>query len=179
MLNAECRNAQRLRLLIGGAAVFAATCGCAQRVRTWTPPQSPDGMDDVAFLHYLATAPLASVDEASRAMLILLEPDAALLTAEERMAMVEWKGLIRAGWGLRGEYVLTRGVLAYMLRRACELPTGANEAALAGVGDRRYAIRACADAKLLAQGAAEESISGGELLGAIRAADAWLEARPR
>lgn len=179
MVNAECRNAGRWRFLIGGAAVLAVCCGCAQRVRTWMPPQSPDAMDNVAFLHYLATAPLANVDEAVRAVLIMQELDAPPLGAQERMAAAERKGLIRAGWKLRGEHVLTRGVLAYMLRRACELPTGANETLSAGIGDRRYAIRACADARLLAQGAADESITGGELLGAIRAADAWREAHPR
>ncbi|MCC7292847.1 MAG: hypothetical protein IT449_12370 [Phycisphaerales bacterium] len=178
-MSVECRHFWRRRFLIGGAAALAAACGCAPRIRTWTPPQSPDSLDNVSFLHYLATAPLANVDEAARAVLILLEPEAPPLAVQERMAAAQRKGLIRAGWKLRGEHVLTRGVLAYMLRRACELPAGANDALPAGVGDRRYAIRACADAGLLAHGAADESISGGELLGAIRSADAWQEAHSR
>jgi len=48
----------------------------------------------------------------------------------------------------------------------------------AGLGDQRYALRACVEADLLPYGSPDASVSGGELLAAIRAADAYLESRP-
>lgn len=157
----------------------APLTGCAPELRRWTPPQSPDTLDDAAFLHYLAEAPTASVDEGVRAVLLLVETEGKPSTPEARMQAALDQGLIISAWRLKPEHVLTRGVLAHMIRRACGIGTDLASAitALTGLGDRRYAVRACAEERLLVYGSPDERIRGGELLDAVSRADAYLERR--
>lgn len=150
--------------------------GCAPRVRTWQPATSPDSLGDTAFLHYLATVPVASVDDATRGLLMVVGSGGA--DPAERIEEAVRRGWIEADFRLHPDHVLTRGVAAFMLSRACCLPEGLNArvARLTKIGQQRYAIRACADAKLLAYGSPDESLSGGEWLSAVSRADAWIQA---
>lgn len=153
--------------------------GCALEIRRWTPPQSPDTLNDAAFLHYLAEVPTASVDEGVRAVLLLVETEGKPSTPEARMQAALNEGLVVPAWRLKPEHVLTRGVLAHMIRRACGIGTDLASAITAptGLGDRRYAVRACAEERLLVYGSPDERIRGGELLDAVSRADAYLERR--
>lgn len=161
------------------AMVIAPLTGCAPEIRRWTPPQSPDTLDDAAFLHYLAEAPTASVDEGVRAVLLLVETEGKPSTPEARMQAALDRGLVVPAWRLKPEHVLTRGVLAHMIRRACGIGTDLASAITAptGLGDRRYAVRACAEERLLVYGSPDGWIRGGELLDAVSRADAYLEQR--
>ena len=123
-------------------------------------------MSDMAFLHYLATAPTVSIDEGRRAIGLLTENGDA--------------ELIRPEWEFSGDDVLDKGTLAYMLRNACDLPRGVNEVLLAdtiGLGDRRYALKTCVYEGLLPFGRADEPVTGGELLSALTAAESnrWCQ----
>ncbi len=159
--------------------VIAPLTGCAPELRRWAPPQSPDTLDDAAFLHYLAEAPTASVDEGLRAVLLLVDPEGKPSTPEARMQTALDRGLIVSAWRLKSEHVLTRGILAHMICRACGVGTDLASAITAPIGlsDRRYAVRACADERLLVYGSPDGRIRGGELLDVVSRADAYLERR--
>lgn len=159
------------------ALMLLTSWGCGPRARAWTPAESPDALSDTAFLHYLATVPIASVDDAARALLMVVDGHAAA-TPAARLGDITQRGWIDAHWRAQSDHVLTRGVAASMLSRACKLPEGLNArlSRITNVGRQRYAIRACADAKLLSYGTVDQTISGGELLSAISAADAYVQA---
>ena len=130
--------------------------------------QDTSSMSEMVFLHYLATAPTVSVGEGKRAIAMLLpEADADVLT--------------RDSWDLSDGDLLDKGTLAYMLRTACRLPRGVNEAVFAdtlGWGDRRYALKTCTYEGIMPYGRADEPVTGGELLSALRAPESNKNCRP-
>jgi hypothetical protein len=153
--------------------------GCGPQRRNWSPAQSSDGLDDAAFIHALAETPTASVDEGLRAVLMVVASGQVFPTVEARWQAALDRGLVKTAWKLHPEDVLTRGVLAYMLQRGCGLtPDLASAlASRTGWGDRRYAVRICADDRLLAYGSPDGRIRGGELLDAVARAEAFLDRR--
>lgn len=169
------------RLPIAKVAVFfmAALPTCTAPRRTWTPSQDPTQLDDTAFLHYLATVPTVTVDEGSRAVLLLIGPTDRWATFEQRWSELERRGGVKAAWRRSPGDTLDKGTLACMLRAVCDLPPGLNEllAAPAGLGDRRYALRTCVYHGLLSYGLPHDPVTGGELLSALSAAESRVACR--
>lgn len=142
-------------------SLLSFLAGCQKYIRIAEDRQDTASMSEMAFLHHLATAPTVSVGEGRRAVSLLL-PEA------------DTSALIRDSWGLSDSDVLDKGTLAYMLRTACDLQRGVNEVVFSetvGLGDRRYALRTCTYEGIMLYGRADEPVTGGELLSALRAAE--------
>jgi hypothetical protein len=146
---------------------------CTAPRRTWVPLQDPTQLDDTGFLHYLATAPTVTMDEGARAVLLLIGPTDRWPTYEQRWAELERRGVVKAAWRRSPGDTLDKGTLAYMLRAVCDLPDSLNEwlAARTGLGDCRYALRTCVYHGLLSYGLPHDSVTGGELLSSLSAAE--------
>jgi len=151
--------------------------GCTQPIRSWSPDVDHEELDATAFLHYLSTVPVATVDEALRAVLLVADGEDRFSGYEDRLGELTRRKAIRPEWIDDRSQLLDRGTLAYMLRRVCRIRPSTNEVLLGswGLGDRRYAVRTCVDAGILHYGAAHEAVCGGELLAAISCADEYLE----
>ncbi|MFO0973998.1 MAG: hypothetical protein U1A27_11250 [Phycisphaerae bacterium] len=162
-------------VLIACAAGMALS-GCAVR-RTVEVQGNPDQMSDVEFQAYVAEAPLVTVAEAYRAMLILADGQDTCKTFEERKARLESRGIARAAWRLEPDQVLDRGSLAYMVMRICTIKGGVNSITLGalGLGDRRYALRELVYRDMLADGVDYEVIRGGELVAVMGKADRYMQ----
>jgi len=147
--------------------------------RSYQPERDPAALDDVSFLHYLATVPVVSVDEGLRAVLMLAGAGENAVTYEQRYEALLERGAIKRSWDLNAGQVLSKGTLAYLLRTMCELPRSVDEvlASRTGVGERRYALKTCIDERLIPYGRAHEPVAGGELLSALANAEHYLESR--
>lgn len=169
----------RMRRMAGAAVVMIAMClpGCMLPERTFEPERDPASLDDVTFLHYLASVPVATVDEGMRAVLMLRDNSAHPSTYEQRYAALEGLGAVKRAWHLEPNRILDKGTLGYMLRKVCKLPHSVNEwfASLTGLGDRRYALKSCIYAGLMPYGRAQDPVTGGELLSAMTAAEQRLQ----
>ncbi|MEK6799687.1 MAG: hypothetical protein AABZ12_12030 [Planctomycetota bacterium] len=159
-----------------GLAILATVIslgGCLAPPRSFIPPVDPTRLDDVAFVHYLANTPTATVAEGARAVLLLVGSTSQWPLVEAQLDELTRRGAVKPAWRLAPDQTLDRGTLAFMLRTLCGLPRGINEkaASLTGLGDRRYAVRACADAGLLSYGLPHDPVSGGELVTALRNAE--------
>ena len=168
------RRSQRTLLLAVLVALVAPACSMPRR--SWQPPVNPNSLDDTSFLHYLATAPVVTVDEGMRAVLAITGPTTPGLTFEERSAALSRLGAVKAAWQLEADQILDKGTLAHMLRVICALPKGLSErlSAVTKLGDRRHALRTCVHEGLLPAGLASEPVTGGELLTAITTAEKRL-----
>jgi hypothetical protein len=159
-------------------ALVASLCagGCGAPKRSFQPEQDVDALSDAVFLHYIATVPVVTVDEGYRAMLMLAGLPERPRTYEERAAAMEKLGAIKPGWGLEADQVLDKGTLGYMLQVICDLPTGFSELWLSpmGIGDRRYALKACVHEGLLPYAPVYEPVTGGELLAAVTKAETYI-----
>lgn len=154
-------------------SLVLAAAGCARPVRHFQPAVAHQALGDTAFLHYLATVPVATVDEGCRAVLLLTERDPLPDTFEARRAVLVEMGALREDWPLSADQQLDRGTLAHMLRTVCDLPRGLNETIFSpvGIAPRRFALRACVHAELLPPGPEHAPVSGGALLAAFSAAE--------
>ncbi len=163
----------RVAAILTSLCLCVWTAGCATPVRHWQPACAPDTLEDLRFVHYLASVPVVSVDEGMRAVLMLTGPTEAWPTFEDRHAELCERGCVKPAWRLAPDEVLTHGTLAYMLRATCGIPRSVSEvlAEPTGLGQRRYALRTCTDAGVLPYARASDPVRGGELLTALDAAE--------
>lgn len=156
-----------------GVVSVALATGCTQPRRSFQPTVDPDALDDISFVHYLATVPVVTVDEGLRAVLQLTDANARSMTYSERSVTLQRRGAIKASWYLQADRILDKGTLGYMLRNICSLPRGFAEALAdkTGLGDRRYALKTCIDAGVLPYGVPHAPVTGGELLSALTVAE--------
>lgn len=132
-------------------------------------------MNDVAFTHYLPTAPVVTVDEGLRAVLMLDGDTHRWPTSRERRLEAMRRGWIDPDWPAETDRVLDKGTLAHVLMVRCDLPRSINDrfAGAVGAGRRRYALKTCVDAGLLPYATARQPVTGGELHGALVRAEAY------
>ena len=121
--------------------------GCTQQ-RRFEPSIAPEQLSDIQFLHYLETVPLTTFGEGCRAMLIAADGSDAYDDHATRYAELRRRGMVRDAWALSPDDVLDMGTLCFMTQRVCRLKPSVSSTLLGswGLGDRRYAVRQCADA---------------------------------
>ena len=162
-------------LMIGMLLVIVTTPGCVTPPRTFQPEVDVAQLDDVAFVHYLATAATVTVAEGMRAVVLLLPADERG-DAPRPCELLAKRGAFKEGWRLDSGATLDKGTLAFMLRTVCSLPRSLSETvwSRSGFGDRRFALHTCVDAGLLPYGASHDPVRGGELLSALTKAEEIL-----
>ena len=145
--------------------------------RTLEPERDTAQLDDVGFLHYLATVPAVTAGEGMRAVLLLAGPTSRWATFEEQREELLRIGAIKPAWRLHADDALDKGTLAFMLRAVCRLRRGVNEklTMAMGFGERRYALKSCIDERLLYYGVTTDPVTGGELLSALTRAEEILD----
>jgi hypothetical protein len=117
------------------------------------------------------------VAEAYRAMLMLAEGDDNYPDFEARRQTLESRGIARTEWNLRPEASIDRGSVAYMVCRIINVRGGINYnlfGRLAGVGDRRYAVRELAYLEIMTPAAPYRYITGSELVDVLAKADRYM-----
>ncbi|MFQ5502463.1 MAG: hypothetical protein ACE5EQ_09215 [Phycisphaerae bacterium] len=134
-------------------------------------------LSDEGFQAYLANAPLVTVDEAYRAMLILADGEDPLEGFEARKANLESRGIARAAWDLHPENVVDAGSVAFMICRICRLRGGVNMHLFGswGPGDRRYALRELIYRKMVEDMVDYQYMTGPALFALMSKADAVME----
>lgn len=165
---------KRLALIpAAAAAIFAA--GCVQPHRD-PPSVDPSTLGDIEFQSYLASAPLVTVDEAFRAILILADGEDTSKTFEERREKLESRGIARPGWKLQPDAIIDRGTLAYMVCKICKIYGGVDMLIFGnlGVGDRRYAMRELIYEKIMDEGSAYWYVRGDEISSVLAKADEFM-----
>ncbi len=168
----------RLTLIPLAAALAASVLlmsGCVQPHRD-PPSVDPSTLGDIEFQSYLATAPLITVDEAFRAILILADGEDTCKTFEERREKLESRGIARPGWKLNPEAIIDRGTLAYMTCKICRIYGGVDMLVFGnlGVGDRRYAMRELIYEKIMDEGSAYWYVRGDEIVAVLAKADEFM-----
>lgn len=157
-------------LMILGMSLIS---GCSLPRRSYDPGVAVGDLNDSAFLHYLASVPTVTVEEGARAALLVVGSTSHWPTFEEQWAELKRREAAREEWQLEPGDTLDKGTFAYMLMNVGNKRRGVNNhlAAITGLGDRRYALKACVDAGMLSAGLPHEAVSGGEMLSALRRMD--------
>ncbi|UCC32570.1 MAG: hypothetical protein JSU86_09855 [Phycisphaerales bacterium] len=173
---AHCRRVRQIVVAVLGLVTMLQGGSCAMPQRTYQPAQDPATLDDVSFLHYLATVPVVTVDEGMRAVLLLAGDGARWSTFDQRYEELRGRGAVKEAWRLEPGRILDKGALAHMLQVICDLPRSLDDvlASKTGVGDRRYALKTCIHEGVMPYGVAHERVTGGELLSALTNAEGYL-----
>lgn len=140
------------------------------------PEVNPNDLNDQGFQVYLARAPLITVDEAYRAMLILADGEDTSQGFTERKEKLESRGIVRAAWDLQADNVIDAGSLAFMVCRICKISGGVNATLFGswGLGDRRYALRELIYRQMVDEMIDYQFVTGADLHGLMRKADALM-----
>ncbi len=176
------RNYRRVRWVVVAVLSLATMLqagSCTRPQRTYQPAQDPATLDDVSFLHYLATVPVVTVDEGMRAVLLLAGDSARWSTFEQRYEELRRRGAVKKAWRIGPGQILDKGTLAYMLQCICDVPRSLNDelASKTGVGDRRYALKTCIHEGVMPYGLAHEPVTGGGLLSALTIVERYLSSQ--
>lgn len=172
IIRSICPRAFFLALVTGACIAF---CSCAQP-RQAKPEVNPDELSDEGFQVYIARAPLITVDEAYRAVLILADGEDTSKNFDERRQKLESRDIARAAWNLEGQNVIDAGSLAFMVCKVCEIRGGINFTLFGswGLGDRRYALRELIHREMIDEMIDYQFVTGAELHGLIRKADTLM-----
>ncbi len=155
-----------------------AAAGCAVR-READVEVDTSKMADPQFQAYLAQAPLVTIAESYRAMLLLADGEDPATTFEERRDKLVSRGIVRAQWNLSPDQALDKGTLAFMVMRICQMRGGVNFTVFGslGLGDRRYAVRELVYRRMIEDAVAYQVVTGGELVSLMAKADDFMEKR--
>lgn len=152
--------------------------GCAGP-RVEHPETDAAELSDEGFQHYLAQVDVVTVDEAYRAILILADGEDGRESFEERKAELESRGIAKAQWNLKGDYVIDAGSVAYMICQVCKIRGGANMTLMGswGLGDRRYALRELIYRQMIEEMVEYQYMTGAELHSLVRKSDNLMMAK--
>lgn len=155
--------------------LMLASCAALPK-RSFVPEMDPATLDDVTFIHYLASVPTVTVAEGARGVLLLRGATEQWPTYAEQRGELSRIGAIKLEWQLAPDDTLDMGTLGYMLRVICGLSPSVSQrvASLTGFGERRYALRRCIDAGLLPYAASGQPVRGGELVAALAKAEKFV-----
>lgn len=145
--------------------------------RAFQPEVDPNTLSDDGFQAYLSEAPLVTVEEAYRAMLILADGEDTSETFEERRTKLEARRFAKAAWRLEPGNVIDAGSVAYMVCRICQVRGGVNYNLFAriGLGDRRYAMRELVYLDMLEDSIDYQYMTGPALVALMANADELME----
>ncbi|MCB9850556.1 MAG: hypothetical protein H6817_07610 [Phycisphaerales bacterium] len=161
------RRKTHISAILGAAFTLfvVAVGGCSQQ-RQFQPTVAPEQMSDIQFVHYLETIPVATFGEGCRAMVIAADGSDPYDDHATRYAELVRRGWVRDAWGLNENDVLDIGTMCYMTSEVCHLKPSVCSTLLGswGLGDRRYAIRQCVDARIIGHAPAYKPVTGGALV---------------
>jgi hypothetical protein len=149
--------------------------GCSQQ-RQFEPPVDPDRLSDIQFLHYLERVPVATYAEGCRAMLIAAGDTNVPASHAERHAELLRRDMVREAWSLKPDDVLDMGTMCFMAAKASGLRPSVSGLLLGswGLGDRRYAVRECVYAGLIADAPVHQPVTGGALVWTMGRVDDYV-----
>src|SRR5204863_4740580 len=108
------------RIAFGLAVCLAACSGCLGPRRT-APSVDPNTLSDQGFMNYVAEAPVVTVNEAYRSILILADAEDTSKTFEERQSKLLERKIARPEWRLEPDNIIDQGAVAEMICRVCHI----------------------------------------------------------
>ena len=170
-------NIRLVSAVVTGASVLFA--GCSASHVDFTPSQDHQSLESSEFLHFMAQEPMVTCDQVGRAALLLADGEETAMTYDERVAELKSRGIFREDWDYEAGDVVSRGMLAYVILKVCQMPGGINTfiSGLTGIGCERYALKEITRQGIVRYGFPYELPTGGEVARALARADDYMARR--
>ncbi len=154
-----------------------ALTGCSQHL-TYAPPQDHNSLADAEFVHVVAQQPAVSYGQLCRAALLVADGEDTAGSFEARVDALKSRGIVRQEWDHSSDRTVDRGLLAYMILRACTIPSGLNSrlAGWTGIGCERYALKDVVRQGIMPYGLEYQIPTGGEVMAALARGDDFMAA---
>ncbi|MBI4576219.1 MAG: hypothetical protein HY722_08160 [Planctomycetes bacterium] len=142
-----------------------------------TPAEGPK--EDVSFLRDLPFRKVATLEDALRGMMLLVEGHDRPMSFEERIAWClrrkAGQRLLSADWELEASTPVTRGMLAYMMGQTLEVKGGVMLRLLRLMqrSYERYYLRELQYTGVIREGPRGEVVDGVELIATLDRAERW------
>ena len=156
------------------AAVAAALGGCAGQAGVIVSPAAtlPANESAAAFLDRVSSVSQVSENDAIRGVLLLVDGKDNAASFEDRVGLLQRKAIAPSGWDFDADKPITRGKLAYMIYKSCQVPGGAT---LTLFGPSQwYCLKELQYQGFFSPGPALSPVTGMEYVAVINRADSYL-----
>ena len=155
------------------AVVLAGVAGCTPETLRidGTETKLPPNEGSPGFLDRLASLPTVSENDACRGMLLLLDGQDKAASFRQRADKLAARGVLQGNWRCGAVRPITRGRLAYMICRACEIRGGVIMH-LTGPS-QRYCLRELQSLRMMASGSVRGHVTGMEFVAVLSRADIY------
>jgi len=166
------RERMRHVVLPAGLALLAVLAGCSTetRIQGADAALAPDD-GSPGFLDRVASQATVPENDALRGVLMLLDGDDKAKTFQQRIDALAAKGVTPADWTYDASRPVTKGRLAYMICRACEVGGGVMMH-LTGPS-QRYCLRELQYLRMMSPGSVFAEITGSEYVAVLSRADTY------
>lgn len=148
---------QSLALMV--MSLMLGSCQSTPDVVELPSPSAPQSLDSSVLAYTLANKDWCSNHEAASLILLLVDGEDRYQTFDERVRVLESKGLVQPGWQLKENDVVTKGTLAFMVWGAMDNEGGVM---LRLLPCRHYAYRETVYKGLITRGSEYEPVTGPE-----------------
>jgi len=162
----------KLAICIAAAAIVAG--GCAGPAGTIASPQAalPANEGAAAFLDRVSSIPQVSENDAMRGVVLLMDGQDKTETFQDKVGFLQQKAIVPSGWDFDADRPITRGKLAYMIYKACQLSGGAT---LTLFGPSQwYCLKELQHQGFFSPGPVLAPVTGMEYVAVISRADSYL-----
>ena len=163
-----------LRILGAVAASLILTCciGCGNGEIISHSESLPKGEDSAGFLDRVSSMPVVSENDAMRGILMLIDGDDTAESFQQRVRILQERGIVAKSWDCVSDRGITRGKYAFMIYQAAKFRGGI---ILSVTGpSRRYCLRELQFKKVMCNGPMLTEIPGTEYVAVLGRADAFI-----
>jgi len=167
------RDGIRHTTVLAGWLLAAGMAGCSAQPVQIAGAESARPADDGSpgYLDRISSQPEVSENDALRGMLMLLDGDDKAKTFQARVEALGGRGIVSRTWRHDADRALTKGRLAYMVCRACEIRGGV--IMLLTGPSQRYCLRELQYMDMMSPGTPAATVTGMEFVAVISRADTY------
>ena len=152
--------------------IFICCIGCGNGEVVSHNDDLPKSEDSAGFLDRISSLPVVSEDDAMRGILMLIDGDDTAESFQQRVQMLQQRGIAPTSWDYVSDRPITRGKYAFMIYQAAKFRGGI---ILSVTGpSRRYCLRELQFKKVMCNGPMLTEIPGTEYVAVLGRADAFI-----
>ncbi len=155
------------------ASMILVCCvGCENGEITSSNKSLPKGEDSAGFLDRVSSMPTVSENNAMRGIIMLVDGDDSAESFEQRVQMLQERGITPESWDYASDRGITRGKYAFMIYQAAKFRGGI---ILSVTGPtRRYCLRELQYKNVMCNGPMLSEIPGTEYVAVLGRADTYI-----
>ena len=158
--------------VVAASLILICCIGCGNGEIISRSRSLPKGEDSAGFLDRVSSMPVVSENDAMRGILMLIDGDDTAESFQQRVRILQERGIVAKSWDYVSDRGITRGKYAFMVYQAAKFRGGI---ILSVIGpSRRYCLRELQFKKVMCNGPMLTEITGMEYVAVLGRADTFI-----